>query len=424
MSTKPTEAGSGEHHVYRIVPAGTADNIKLTANKHYVGIDAVAWYINKSSGWFTDRLASGTLELRLASGLEKYQAALGTFELKDGAKVAPVFDRPVLPDRNYVGGTLGLNASLTAIKNDTVVGGMLKSAAAASLGVVAGMVQTASLAGPAKILASAGEDLIGGVKRVLTDTAANREPLFDFSGLDYTLQPDVVTAPKVYLLLHRGAALNEAELSVKQSGLMVLPYSGGQMLDDGAWLLLRLRRSDVYSGVRDWFDKARALRGKIDSLVSDVDNDVTPKADALKRLQPSGTGDATIFDEFAQLRSIIINDGVLSESEASVNVAQLAAVIAAARKAIAAHSAEQFKIAVVDLRNGLRRGVSVKGPIAKAFVTELHSFIGERRALVSATAPQLRKFQTKLEPRHEVTGDLAFAQMRYLSNSLLKTPKF
>ncbi len=86
-----TEAGQGEHHVYRIIPTGSGDTGKLTAGKHYVGIDAVAWFINKKSTWFTDRISSGTLDIKLASGLEKYQAALGTFELKGGAKYAPVF---------------------------------------------------------------------------------------------------------------------------------------------------------------------------------------------------------------------------------------------------------------------------------------------------------------------------------------------
>jgi len=90
-----TEAGKGEHRVYRIVPANP-DHDPLAANRHYLGVDAVAWFINKQSSWFADRMASGTLDISIANGVEKYQAALGTFDLKDGSHIAPVFDRPVV----------------------------------------------------------------------------------------------------------------------------------------------------------------------------------------------------------------------------------------------------------------------------------------------------------------------------------------
>ena len=124
----PTPAGKGDHHVYRIMPSDMSDQTVLTAGSHYIGVDAVAWFINKADGWFTSSMASGTLDIRLSSGLEKYQAALGTFELKGGAKVAPVFERPILPDRNFRGGPITIAASLTALKKDTVVAGLLKSA--------------------------------------------------------------------------------------------------------------------------------------------------------------------------------------------------------------------------------------------------------------------------------------------------------
>ena len=57
------EAGKGEHRVYRIVDPVPGDTARLTAGNHYVGVDAVAWFINKESNWFADRMASGTLTL-------------------------------------------------------------------------------------------------------------------------------------------------------------------------------------------------------------------------------------------------------------------------------------------------------------------------------------------------------------------------
>lgn len=367
-----TEAGRGEHRVYRIVPKVPDGAVPLTAGKHYLGVDAVAWYINKESSWFSDRMASGTLQITLSSGLEKYQAALGTFELKSGAKTAPVFEQPVLPDRNFNGGPIQLNASLTAIKSDTVLAGMLKSAASASIGIVAGMVQTASLAGPAQLLSAAGNDLVNGVRRVLDDVAEKREPLFDFSGLQYALRPTLLVGPEIFLLLHRGAPLDEQQLTVRPSGQLLLPFFGETVLDDGAWLLLRLRRSDEYTGVRDWYTKARELRGKLAGVVSDVvETGAISKNDGLKRLRPSSTGDSTLFDEFVKLRAIIQNDGVLSEREAGLHVGQLSAAIGAARKAITSHTSEAFFDLTAKLNLSLATGESSGGTVEKAFIDEV-----------------------------------------------------
>jgi hypothetical protein len=407
-----TEAGKGEHHVYRIVLAGSGDTDKLSAGKHYVGIDAVAWFINKQSTWFTDRISSGTLDVKLASGLEKYQAALGTFDLKGGAKYAPVFERPVLPDRNYRGGVITLAASLMSIKKNTAIGGMLMSAASASLNVVAGMVQTAAITGPAKLLTAAGEDLIGGVKKVLSETGEKREPLFDFSGLEYTVQPDAVVGPEIFLLLHRGAALEEKDLTVKKEGQLLLPNYKGLLLDDGAWLLLRLRRSTTYSGVRDWYEAARAFRSKLSNLVSDVGSGVVTKEDALKKLKPSAAGD-TLFDEYAKLRSLIQNDGVLSELEAGFHVGQLKAALDAAQKAISQNSPAIFDEAMKQLKDSLLSGEKPAASVAKAFQQEVVTLMDFRRS-----ASGMKK---NLKGSEVLSSQNLFTQMRALSKVIKKS---
>jgi len=45
------EAGLGEHLVYKI-PIDSDDKVELTARNHYIGIDAVAWYVDKDPNWF------------------------------------------------------------------------------------------------------------------------------------------------------------------------------------------------------------------------------------------------------------------------------------------------------------------------------------------------------------------------------------
>ena len=367
------EAGKGEHRVYPIADPVAGDTGKLTARRHYVGVDAVAWFINKQSTWFTDRMASGTLEIKLASGLESYQVALGTFSLKGGSKTAPVFDKPLLPDRNYRGGVLTFSATLTAIKKNTAIAGLLKSAADASLGVAAGMVDTATLAGPTKLLAAAGSDILGGVRTLLKDTGEKREPLFDFTGLEFTLKPEDVVGPRCYLLLHRGSQLDEANLKVQKAGQLQLPFYGGSPLDDGAWLLLRVRRSDEYSGVREWFDSTRAFRLRVSALVDDVVSAVLSKDDALKEFEASPSGDKTLLDEFIRLRGVIGTDGVLTEREAVYHIGQLRSRFDAARRAITAGDRDLYYGAITAVAAALDRGQQPAAPIASTLLEEAES---------------------------------------------------
>lgn len=377
------EAGRGEHRVYPVADPVAGDTERLTARWHYVGVDAVAWYINKQSNWFSDRMASGTLEIKLAGGLEAYQIALGTFSLKGGSKTAPIFDRPVLPDRNYRGGVLTFAAALTAIRKDTAIAGLLKSAADASLGVAAGMVDTATLAGPTKLLAAAGSDILGGVRTLLKDTGEKREPLFDFGGLEFTLKPEEVVGPRCYLLLHRGSELEGAKLQVRKAGQLQLPFYGGAPLDDGAWLLLRIRRSDEYAGVRDWFESARAFRLRVGTLVDDAASGAISREEALREFRSTGS-DKTLFDEFVRLRGVIGGDGVLTEREAVYHIGQLRTRLDAARRAIAEGERTLYYDAIRAVNAALGRGERPAPGVANSFLAEARHLAGSRAATVAA----------------------------------------
>jgi hypothetical protein len=411
-------AGKGEHHVYRIA-SGQRDGIQLSPGSHYVGVDAVAWFINKESSFFEKRIASGTLDIQLAGGSERYQAALGTYDLKGGAKIAPVFERPVLPDRNYRGGNITFSATITAIKRDTVVGGMLKSAANASLGIVAGMVQTATLTGPAKLLSAAGDDLIAGVKRVLNDTADKREPFFDFTGLEYTVKPNTVDSSTQYLLLHRGSDLDESLLSIVKKGQLELPQYEGAVLDDGVWLLLRLRRSEQYPGFREWFDQEKALRSKVSALVDDVKSQVLSKDEALARLRPSPGGDSTLFDEFSRLRALIQTDGVIAEKEALAHVVALRTVIDTARRAIAESKPAEFKTTLSTIKNNLLKGAVLDPHALDAVKAEAADLLTVRSAL----APR-RKSLWSAMALQTITPDLLGHELAGVRSALTKLDKF
>lgn len=400
------EAGMGEHRVYLVQDDVPGDTAKLTARNHYVGVDAVSWFINKQSSWFTDRMASGTLEIKLAGGLESYQVALGTFELKGGNKVAPVFNRPVLPDRNYRGGGITFVATLSSIGKDTAIAGLLKSAADASLGVAAGMVDTATLAGPTKLLTTAGSDILGGVRTLLKDTGENREPLFDFNGLEFTMMPDALVGPRMYLLLHRGTELNENELKIRNAGQFQVPFYRGSRLDDGAWLLLRIRRSDEYSGVREWFESARSMRLHITAIVDDVASGVLSKEDALKEFRASSSGDKTLFDEFVRLRGVISSDGVLTEREAVFHVGQLRSRFDAARQAITDSKRDLYYDTLTSMMSAIERGERPPLPFAKKFLEESNAIARLRVDSVAA--------ETSFARVSKLTGSELFSSFQYL----------
>ncbi len=372
----PMEAGEGEHNRYLILGAG-ADQEPITPRQDYLGIDAVTWFINKQSDFFHDRLASGTLEIKLADS-EHYQVALGSFELAHGAKQAPVFDRAVLPDRCLSAGPIVLTASLTAVKKDTTLLTILKSASGASLDVVSSMVQTASLTGPYRLLESAGDQILQGVKKVLSDTADKREPLFDFTGLEASLQTDQVKGPTSYLLFHRGSKFNQAQLSIGSEGLLEIPLLNGSPIDDGAWLLLRLRRSREYLGNRPWEDEAKSLRVDLSSLVEDAASSNITSDEALKQLKPSSSGNQTIFDRFVQLRGIIKADGVISEKQALAKIGLLYKAIHDAAASIRTGDPAHFETSISDVKKSLLSGAPLSAETTQIFTSQAADVVKAR----------------------------------------------
>ncbi len=401
-------AGKGEYGVYRIAVQGS-DTAKLTAGKHYVGIDAMSWYLNKESSFFSDRMASGTLGVQLADGRETYEVALGTFQLSGGNKTAPVFDKPVVPDRNYRGGVLTFNAKLGAVKKDTAVAALLRGAMKASFSVAAGMVETATVAGPSLLLKGAGSSLIQGVTELLSK-GEKQEPIFDFSGLEKSLRPEEIVGPESFLLLHRGTKLAENKLSVGNEGARAVPLYDGQSLEDGAWLLLRVRRSDEYSGVRDWFEDSKRLRQRITSLVDDHFAGLIPKSDALAEFASSPIGSKTLQDEYLRVRALINQDGVISEREALGYISQLRTRMQAAKDAIEAGQRSHFDATIAAATEAFTAGSGLKTSLSLALLEEAGILHAARVGTIAEGTPVRRVFNVESEG--------ALAELRYMPNLL------
>jgi hypothetical protein len=419
-----TEAGRGEHHIYTIMPDGGNDQEKLTAGSHYIGVDALSWFVNKTSYWFLDRMVSGTLDIKMSGANEDYPVTLGIFHHPGKARIAPVFEKPVLSGRNYRGGPISLSATLAGVRKDKCISGVLESAASTSLDLIAGMVETATVHGPAGILAAAGQEITDNVRNMLNDTSLKCEPIFDFSLIDCFIRPEAMTGPEVFVLFHRGAELDESRLSVKygvnvdknpglsvrrQSEILMPSYEDAP-LEDGAWLLVRIRRSNEYSGARSWFTNVGKLREEINRLVDNVKTGLVTKEDGLAQFKPSATGNQTILDEFFRLRPIICSDGVLTEREAGAQLGLLYITILAARDAIKKLNPKIMTDTINDVYEHLSRGQLVNDDIGQAFTEQVALMANSRSSSIArGTSPdQIVK----------LSGDELFSTMQHLSKTL------
>lgn len=403
MAVFNTIAGSGEHRPYMITPQ--PDNVLLAAQEHYLGVDAVSWYVNKESSWFTDRMATGILTILLAAGEEKYEVSLGMYELQAGAKIAPIFNRPVLPERVFRGGTVTLRAQLNGIAKDTRVAKLIKSTASATLGVVGGMVQTASPAGPYAPLVAAGGVLIGGLREIF-DNSDEKLRLFDPDGMEVTFRGNQIISAETYLLLHRGAALNRDKLAVTTGGDVPEVIHHGDPLRDGVWLLLRIRRVSEYPIERSWYQQFRKWTSDIVGLVDDVKNGVMTKDAAMATLSPGSEATPTIYDVYRRLRDQILNDGVLTQAEATGYAGTLSNYRRLAVSAIQNAQYDKFLEGLRNLRAGLEVGRAPNTEAEQIFQAE-RAAAGNVRPVVVMKKGGAVELSRRVEPSTSIFQSLA-----------------
>ena len=143
------------------------------------------------------------------------------------------------------------------------------------------------------------------------------------------------------------------------------------MLEDGAWLLLRIRRSDEYSGVRDWYETEKQMRLRITNLVDDYFMGSIPKDAALAEFAPTASGGKTVLDEYLRLRTVIGADGVISEREAGYRAGQLRVRVDASKRAITADNRQLYDDAIKGVNEAIARGIAPKGPVGQAFLEDV-----------------------------------------------------
>jgi hypothetical protein len=356
------KAGIGEHQA--TVISGPGDNTPLTAHKHYLSIDAVGWFVNQESGWFSDKIATGTLSIQIGAG-ESYNAALGVYELKGGAKIAPMFGLPMLPARAFRGGPITVQAVISGVTKSNGIGKVLQGVTDAALGVVGTMVQTASLTGPSQVLGAAGGALVGGVRDLL-NAQENKLRLFDpTTGIKKALQPADILAPTIYVLLHRGTKLEPGNVKVvRQGGDEVLTYDG-KALEDGAWLLLRFQRSTEYPIEPTWLKKFDDWVGSVEKLGDDLDSQTITAEAARARLTSGGEGSPSVYDVYRELYDEIRSDGLLTSAESGSYLGVLRALRLLALQMVGGGNRAEFDAAMAQLRTGSLTDPQVRKAVAE-----------------------------------------------------------
>jgi len=389
-----TQAGKGEHHYYLLNPpnADQEDMAPFEPRKHYLGIDAVRWYVNKQGNFLRRKMASGTCQLNLAD--ETYEVGLGVYQLQGGARTAPFFEQPILGNRIFRGGGLTFKVFVRAIEEDSLLGGLLRDMAKASLAVVAGALGAATVTGPSAILLEAGASLTKGAKKILNE-GKNAVTVFDPEGVDVSLELTKLRGPTNYLLIHRGMELDGARLSLKPDRGGVLDvFKDGAPLDDGAWILFKLRREDKYGSPRPWEKDARNIRNEVDNLLDRWKMGGIQRKNAETALTPTDRGGAnqpSLGDRVLAVVYQIRADHVLAEREATNAAGELLAVLELAREAVKENKPEEYTNGRENMVTSLYAGVKPLPLTAKIFAAEaVHLAKARSMTLVSrAAAPDL-----------------------------------
>ena len=311
----PASAGEGEpeYLLPKVLPP-SPDTAALTPRKHYVAVDALTWFVNKDPAFWNERMVSGTVEIVV--GEETFKVALGTYDLEDDTHKAPAFNKTLLDSRAYRGGNIRLQARIQGIQQDNAMGGILRSVSAASLNVVSGAVSTASVAGPAVVLKDAGTALVAGVQKVLAEGKKGFAVFPEQDGISVDLLPSEIVGPTTYVLLHNGNGLNNIHLKVLASnaGDFEVWYDQ-RLLDDGAWILFRIRRSVTYGSERPWEAEAKRTRNAIDDLMAKWDLGSVTTERAIEQLTSFDEDNPTIADQVSAVCTLIGADYVLVERE-------------------------------------------------------------------------------------------------------------
>ena len=317
---KPADAGSGESHPYIIRPDGSAQ--PFDSSKSYFSVTAVSWFVNKQGNWLKSELASGSVSIKCNG--TTFNFPLGSFTLAKQAKTAPIFDQPLLPTTPFDGSTITIQAFLTGMKQDTVLGSLLKQLASDAMNYGNTALGTLALSSAYPGLSQLSSSANNVASSLVQQLGKKTVPIFDAgNGISLTLGPGELKGNLFYVLLYKGRTLNGHDLKMAPDNLSVLEE--GNRLSDGAWILFEVAKGDLYAGPRPWTDARRLAINELRVQMTRYWNDQNIGADLKKALEttPQGAG-KSLGDRFVYVSNLVEADKALTydqllQEELSVN---------------------------------------------------------------------------------------------------------
>jgi hypothetical protein len=354
--SSPAKAGEGNPHKF-VITESSGGAKAFENDRHYVGLDAVIWFVNQQGGFFTDRMVAGTVEIALNGSA--FPVVLGQYELKGGQQIASIFDRALISSSPYKSGRIVLKTTIQGNKSNTMAGALLKQVAAATLTAVAGAVtlETGGLGGVA--LSTAGGVLVKGVQQALDDNSDRKVTIFD--SFEVTIDPpSELRGSQSYLLIHRGSDnLDASKLKIVSGAQGTDVNYDGSPFRDGAWLLIRLRRLEDYHGdPRPWSSAYDNIQLEFVDLFNQWATQQKTVDEVKQQLRPTTTGNPTLADELVALSRRISADEALIIRDRKKYSAVLYSYLNAANKAAAANDPGEF----TKIEGGITQTVRSNAP--------------------------------------------------------------
>lgn len=335
--------GSGDAYPYIIRP-NIADTSPYDSTKDYFSITAVSWFVNQQGNWLKSKQASGTVQIKANSTV--FNFPLGSFALAKGAKTAPIFNYPLLPTTPFDGSPITIQASITGMKQNTVLGGILQELATEAMSYATTSLGSLSLstAYPGlSQLSTAANDISS---TLVTKMGQNAVPIFDAqSGISITLGTEDLKGDVFYVLLYKGRRLNNVDLGIDSDNISVLEK--GNRLSDGAWILFRVAKEETYAGARPWTvpsqQAIRQLKLQMTTYNDTYKTDHTAGETLSKALENTSQGTGkTLGDQFVFVINLIQSDNALSSAQSLQEAIRVNAYLDWAKAAIAQSNPRVF----------------------------------------------------------------------------------
>jgi len=370
--SNPAKAGEGNPHKYIILADKSPSAIQFSVDKHYIGVDAVVWFVNSQSNFLTDRMVAGTIEVTING--QVFPVVLGQYELKGGQQVAPIFDRALITSIPYQSANVVFKAVIQGNRQNTMVGTLLKQMAAATITAVAGAVTLEAGGVGGVALASAGGVLVDGAQQVLSDN--NDKKVTIFNPFEVTIHPvDELRGAQSYVLLHKGTdGLDAAKLTIATGANGTDVQFDGKPFRDGAWLLLRLRRNETYLGdPRPWRSDVDGVKSAFDELIDSWKSSLLSLDDVKSNLSRSTSESPTVADQVGIVNRRINADEALLRSDRRKCAAVLRAYLQAAIGAAASGKPQDYYDAVAAIEGTVKSNSPQPKILTDAIVAEFSS---------------------------------------------------